>query len=279
MPGTAPGQPEPLEIYVNAFIERTVERVSRDMHSLRYIAGTRYVPNPEYAVALERFRHAEGSLQSAESMRKDKDEACEQSKRTHSASCVGCEPDKKSPCDEAKEAAEAIKTLTRKRKEARRDLESTPETLAENVYDTFVYPVVTHQWSSAYRFTVQSSSQGSAPSPQQAGTLRFEDREHVGFGPGGLSPDPLVVPSAKTYADAFIQQVAPHVFAQVQQGSIARGAARRAQCSALPENWGIPWVQCWAEASLWESGREPQAAEFLRILASSAGVSNQPMCR
>ncbi len=277
MQGTEPGQPEPLEIYVSAFIERAVERISRDTHSLRYVSGTRYVPNPEYAAALERFQQAESSLASAESLKQDKDEACEESKRVHGASCVGCEP-AKSPCDEAKEAAEAIKALAKKRKAARRDLDSTPETLPEDIYDTFVYPVVTHQWSSAYRFMVQSNIPGSTPSPQQTGALRFEDQEHVGFGPGGLSPDPLVVPPAQAYADAFTQQVAPHVFAAVQQSSIARGAARRAQCSTLPEDWGIPWVQCWAEASLWESGREPMATEFLRILAGSAGASSEPMC-
>jgi hypothetical protein len=277
--GIVPGQPEPLEIYVSALIERAVERVSRETHSLRYISGTRYVPNPEYTVALERFQQAESDLRAAESLKKDKDKECKQARRTHSASCVGCEPDKKSPCDEAEEAAEDIKARTRERKEARRYLNSTPERLPEDVYDTFVYPVMTHRWTSAYRFTVQSNSPGATPSPEQSGALHFEDQEHVGFGPGGLSPNPLEVPSAGAYADAFMQQVAPHVFAAVQQGSIARGAARRAQCSALPEDWGISWVQCWAEASLWETGREPQAAEFLGILAASAGVSSQPMCR
>ncbi|MFL5346853.1 MAG: hypothetical protein ACJ8AT_18885, partial [Hyalangium sp.] len=66
---------------------------------------------------------------------------------------------------------------------------------------------------------------------------------------------------------------------EVQKESVARGATRRAQCSALPEDWGLSWVQCWAEASLWESGREPQVTDFLRVLASSAGDSDQPLCR
>jgi len=274
-----PGQPEPLEIYVSATIERPVERVWREGRSLTYVSGTRYVPNPEYAPALERFHNAESALATAKSLKKDKDEECQQSKRTHEASCVGCEPNRKSPCDEAKEAADNLEAATREHKKARSSLSITPEALAEDVYDTFAYSVITHNWAVPYRFMVKSSSPGSTPSPLQTGELRFEDQEHVGFSPGGLSPDPLVVPSARTYADAFTQQVAPHVFAAVQQESIARGAARRAQCSTLPEDWGLPWVQCWAEASLWESGREPQAAEFLRTLAASAGSSSQPMCR
>jgi len=274
-----PGQPEPLEIFVSATIERPVERVWRENRSLSYVSGTRYVPNPEYGNALERFQGAESDLAAAESLKKDKDEACEKSKRTHEASCVGCEPNRKSPCDEAKEAADNLEAATREHKKARRNLSSTPETLAEDVHDTFVYAVVTHNWALPYRFMVKSSNPGSTPSPQQMGELRFEDQEHVGFSPGGLSPDPLEVPSARAYADAFTQQVAPHVFAAVQQESMARGAARRAQCSTLPEDWGLPWVQCWAEASLWESGREPQPTEFLRTMAASAGGSGQPVCR
>jgi hypothetical protein len=279
VPGAVPGQPEPLEIYVSAFMERAVERVWRETRSLSYVSGTRYVPNPEYAAALESLRQAESSMLAAGTRKKDTAEECEEARRTHSASCAGCEPDKKSPCDEAKEAAEELEARAREYKKARRYLNVTPETLPEDVYDTFEYPVMTHRWAMPYRFTVQSGSPGSIPSPQQAGELRFEDQEHVGFGPGGLNPDPLEVPSARAYANAFIQQAAPHVFAAVQQASIARGAARRAQCSALPEDWDISWVQCWAEASLWESGREPQAAEFLAILAASAGASSQPVCR
>ncbi len=278
--GMAPRQPDPLEIRVNALIQRAVENVSEDVRSLRYISGTRQVRNPDYRVARERLKNAERDVHAAESAKSDKDQACEQSKHTHNASCVGCtDSSKKTPCDEAKDLAEDLKGRYRELDAARTSLNNTPETVTENVYDNFMYSVLTHRWMSSYRFTLQSSSPGSTPTAEQAGELRFEDQEHVGFSPGGLVPDPLEVPTAGAYATAFIQQVAPSVFAEVQRDSVARGAARRAQCSALPEDWGLPWVQCWAEASLWESGQEPQVTEFLHILASSAGASDPPQCR
>jgi hypothetical protein len=275
-----PGQQEPLEIRLNAFISNPREDVLVDMRTLRYLREKRQIRNPAYVEARERLKKADYNLQAVESAKQSKDEACEQSKRTHSASAVGStEGQARSPCDEASEFAKTLEDRTRERNEARTHLNNTPETLIEEVWDDFVYPVRTHRWASNYRFTLQSSSPGSAPTPQQDGALRFEDQEHVGFAPGGLQPNPLDVPPARAYADAFTQQVAPAVFSEVQRDSIARGNARRAQCNTLPENWDPSWVQCWAEATLWESGREPQAPEFLRILAASTGAADQPQCR
>lgn len=277
--GMAPGQPDPLEIRVNALIQSAVENVSEDVRSLRYLSGTRQVRNPAYRAARERLNEAERSVRDTESLKSDKDKECEQARHTHNASCVGCTDNKPSPCQEAENYSEDLKSRYRERDDARHAFDATPETVAEDVYDDFTYSVLTHRWASSYRFTLQSSSPGSTPTAEQAGELRFEDQEHVGFSPGGLTPDPLEVPTAGAYAGAFMQQVAPSVFAEVQRDSVARGAARRAQCSALPEGWGLPWVQCWAEASLWESGREPQVTDFLRVLASTAGASDQPLCR
>ncbi|WP_224362798.1 hypothetical protein [Hyalangium versicolor] len=276
--GIAPGQPDPLEIRVSALIQRTVERITEDVRSLRYVSGTRQVHNPEFRAARERLDIAEHNLRDVEAARRDREQACEQSKRSHEASCAGC-TDKKSPCDEARELSDRRDARLRERDDARQYLGSIPETLTEEVYDDFRYSVLTHRWSSPYRFSLQSSSPGSAPTPEQAGELSFEDQEHVGFSPGGLMPDPLEVPPTVAYADLFIRQVAPSVFTAVQKESVARGSARRAQCSALPEDWGVSWVQCWAEASLWERGQEPQVTEFLSLLASSGGASAQPQCR
>ncbi|WP_224244952.1 hypothetical protein [Hyalangium gracile] len=274
----AAGQPEPLEIRLNALIERVVERVHEDVRSVRYVSGTRQVRNPEYKAVRERYRYAENEVERVASQKDDKEKACAQAKKTHAASCVGC-TEQKSPCDEVAALDDELKSRRSDLREARRILDSTPETLTEEVWDDFIYSVLTHRWTSNYKYSLQSSSSGSAPTPEQTGALAFEDQEHVGFAPGGLAPDPLNVPPPEAYASAFVGNVAPSVFAAVQADSVARGAARRAQCSALPQDWGPAWVQCWAEATLWERGQEPQASEFLQVLASSAGASEQPQCR
>ena len=274
-----PGQQPPLEIRLNALISNPRDDVLVDMRTLRYLREKRQIRNPAYPAALERYKKAEYNLQVVESAKSSKEEACEQSKRTHAASAVGSEGQAKSPCDEVSEFSKNVENSTHERDEARTALNNTPEFVVQEVWDDFVYPVRTHRFSSNYRFTLQSSSPGSAPTPPKDGALFFEDQEHVGFAPGGLQPNPLDVPPARAYADAFMQQVAPAVFSEVQRDAIARGAARRAQCNALPESWDPSWVQCWAEASLLESGREPQAPDFLRILAASAGAPDQPQCR
>lgn len=272
-----PGQPDPLEIRVNAMISHPREDIVEEVRSLRYLASTRQVPNPQFRDARERVKKADYELQVTQSAKNSKDQACEQSRRNPSPSS-GTQGGKSS-CDEASELAQTLEARVNERDSARTALSNTPEFVTEEIWDNFVYPVRTHRWASSYRFSMQSSSPGSAPTAQQDGALRFEDQEHVGFPPGGLQADPLDVPPARAYADAFTQQLAPAVFSEVQRDSIARGTARRAQCNALPPNWDANWVQCWAEASLWGNGKEPQVPEFLGILASSAGATAQPQCR
>lgn len=279
--GTRPGQPDVLQVWVDALIQRAVQTVSEVVRSLDYVSGTRRVSNPEYGRAQERLELAEKALERAEKEKEEKAAECESAKHTHEASCVGCPkpPSKKSICDAAEKAADEYASCSRELKSARENLSNTSETVREDVYDTFTYSVRTYQWSSDYRFTLQSSTPGSTEPARGAGALRFQDEEHVGFRPGGLSPDPLVVPSGQAYADAFVAQLTPYVVAAVKRDAEARGAWRRSQCDTLPADWSIPWVQCWAESALWASGQEPQASEFLHLLATSASASAQPLCR
>ncbi|PTL82774.1 hypothetical protein [Vitiosangium sp. GDMCC 1.1324] len=284
--GTVPGQPMPLELQVDAIIQRVVENVSEDLRSVNYISGTRRVRNPAYHTAEERLEHAERSYRRADKMRNYRDEACDKEKKTHDAGCVGCtdpndknNKNKKTACDEARELHAAYDSAAQELGAARTNLSNTPEFMVEEVHDTFTYSVLTHRWSSGFRFTLQTNTPGApAPAPQQ-GELRFQDQEHVGFSPAKIQADPLEVPNPWAYSDAFLRELAPHVFAAVQQDGRVRGAQRRTQCAELPANWSTPWVQCWAEATLWEGGQEPQPNGFLQLLASNAGASEQPMCR
>ena len=147
------------------------------------------------------------------------------------------------------------------------------------IYDSFTYAVRTHHWSSNYSYTLESSTPGAEMAAQRSGVLSFEDQEHVGFAPAGITEDPLVVPPAQVYADAFLRQLAPSVREAVQRDAHARAASRRAQCAALPGDWSPSWVQCWAEAALWGTGSEPQPHAFLQVLANSGGALDPLVCR
>ncbi|HYO64582.1 MAG TPA: hypothetical protein VEU33_00760 [Archangium sp.] len=279
--GTVSGQPDVFQVWVDALIQRAVQTVSEDVRNLDYVSGKREVRNPEYRKARERLELAESAFEQARKVKADKQGACERAENVHEASCVGCPkpPDKKTLCDEAGKAADEYKSSSRELESARSHLSNTSETVMEDVYDTFTYSVWTYHWASNYRFKLQSSTPGSTEPVQAAGALQFQDQEHVGFRPGGLSPDPLVVPTEQSYADAFVAQLTPYVVSAVKRDAEARGAWRRSQCGELPADWSTPWVQCWAESALWSNGREPQASEFLHLLASNAGASSPPLCR
>jgi len=279
--GTMPGQPEPLQIHVDTLIQRVVETVSEDIDSVRYVSGTRQVHNPRHDEARERVGHAERALRAAEKSLSAKESECKNATDTHDASCVGCPKPAptSSPCDDVKRLAQERDLRSRERHAAGRELDDTPETLTEDVYDTFTYPVLTHHWSSPFQFTLETNTSGAQFPVRQAGELRFADAEHVGFRPAGLEADPLVIPPAQAYSEAFLGQLAPHVFAAVQHDAQVRGAARRASCANLPAEWSAQWVQCWAEATLWERGSEPPPDEFLKLVASSTGAAEQPQCR
>ena len=109
--------------------------------------------------------------------------------------------------------------------------------------------------------------------------MRFEDTTNPGYEPAKLAEDPLKEPSPRDFAEAFLTKLTPAVLSALQAEGASRGAARRAQCLSSAAEGTIPAVQCWAESSLWESGREPPASDFLQHLASSAGVTEQPHCR
>ncbi|ATB41455.1 hypothetical protein CYFUS_006921 [Cystobacter fuscus] len=280
--GTVSGQPSPLRLQVDAVVQRVVENITEDVNHVNYVSGTRQVPNPRFERARDRLGDAERELRRAERAFEEKDKECKKNPPAHDATCVGCpdSPPASTPaCDEARRLDEERKQKVAEREEAGRALDGLPETVTEDVHDTFTYSVLTHDWRSPYQFTLRANTPGGSPPVQDAGELRFSDAEHVGFSPAGISADPLDVPPPHAFANAFLDRLAPHVFAAVQHDARVRGAARRSACNALPANWNTDWVQCWAEATLWENGSEPAPDEFLRLVASSTGASEQPRCR
>ena len=280
--GAVNGQPDPLQLQVDAVIQRVQATVSENVDQVKYVKGQRWVLNPRFVEVERELRRADKALEAAEKEKAEKDSACAKAQKEHEASCVGC-PDpgekKKAACDAALQAGVAYANNHSVREEVRKTLAATPERLSEDVWDTFTYSVMTHHWSSGYSFNLTSNTPGANQAGQSSGVLAFEDREHVGFEPARLVADPLVVPPDQAFSDAFLHELTPHLMTALQRDAQARAAARQAQCSTLPANWSPSWVQCWAEAALWGNGAEPPPHAFLQVLASSTGATEQPLCR
>ncbi|MFY0579139.1 hypothetical protein ACN28S_37090 [Cystobacter fuscus] len=162
--GTVPGQPSPLVLQVDAVVQRVVERVSEDVNHVRYVSGTRQVPNPRFERARDRLGDAERELRRAERAFEEKDKECKKNPPAHDATCVGCPdtaPASTPACDEARRLDEERKQKVAAREEAGRELDGLPETVTEDVHDTFTYSVLTHDWSSPYQFTLRANTPGA----------------------------------------------------------------------------------------------------------------------
>jgi hypothetical protein len=279
--GTVPGQPEPLQLQVDALIQRVTENVSEDVRSVRYVSGTRWVPNPDYPAAQDDVERAEREYARANAHKDDMDDACEEEKHTHEATCVGCpdSPKKTDACDKARDLHDDYSSAARALSAANSHLANTPESVREDVYDTYTYTALIHRWSSGFRYTLRTNTPGVTTAAGQQGTISFEDEEHEGFSPAGIYEDRLEIPPPSAYSEAFLKQLAPQVTGAVQRDIQVRAAQRRAECSTLPADWSVSWVQCWAESALWGSGQEPPPTGLLQVLATSAGTTEQPLCR
>jgi hypothetical protein len=277
-PEAGPGRIEPLPLQVDALIQSPVERVSEDTERVSYVKDRRWVHNPDHASAQAALDSASDTLKALVREKADKDSACAAASKSHEAGCVGCPaPPEKPECEEAEALAASHASQSRKVDAARTHLNHTPAQVEELLYEDHSYPVWTYTWTSDFRFTLQSST--SAAPLLYSGGVRFSDETHEDFSPANLQADPLVRPSASDYAQAFLEQLTPHVVQLVKQGRVARGAERRAACATLPPDWSSAWVQCWAEASLWEQGQPPQGADFLQLLLASADPSARLQCR
>jgi hypothetical protein len=264
-----------MDVHVDALIQRPQEAISEEPRSITYVSGKRMEPNANYGLVRAHFDEAEYALKRVERQKSAKDAECTSFKSVPQSS----QSSQEDPCDEAKLLAERYGERNTELEKATKQLRETPKEVAIEVYSTFNYVVRNHIWSSGYHFTVQTNTPG-APTPlRQQGTLRFEDKEHVGLAVAKLREDPLVVPLPDAYSKAFLAQLGSAVTSMVRADGEVRGSARRAQCQELPADWSIPWVQCWAEASLWGSAREGDGVGFLQVLATSAEGTSSPRCR
>jgi hypothetical protein len=271
MGGTAPGQREVLHLDIDAVIQGLQESVETKWYSTKIVSGIVSEENPEYALALRRRDSAKAALDQAAS-------ECSNSKALSLVKCKGCPlPPEKAPCTQ--EAAENYRRKEADYKSAKDRLVSTPETKERKILQDFPYSVSTYTWKSDFYFTIKANTLGGRVLPRHSGAVSFQDMQHIGDERAKLKVDPLERPSNDAFAKAVLERLTPQVIAAVQKDGERRSSTRRAQCKALPADWNISWVQCWAEATLWESGKEPAANSFLQLLASNAGMAHPVKCR
>jgi hypothetical protein len=276
--GTTPGQQEPLVVRVDALIEPVEEKFTEEAKSLRYVAGKVDVPNRDYPAARERLMAATIALEEVQRKKKQKNAECEATQVRYASSCTGCST-AKTACEEAQSLKAEYEARSKEHAAATTHLEKTPENVEMTLYDDFQYALKTYRWTSDFHFTLLSSSDTTPSNNLQQGVLSFTDTEHPGLSKAGLEADPLKAPNDADFAKAFLERLTPYVVSAVKRDSAMRGSAREAWCKEQPEDWNIPWLQCWAESTLWKNAKEPQPTEFLQLLVNRADASLKPRCR
>ena len=275
-PGEVPAQPEVIHVQVDANIQDVQRNVTLHTRSVNYVSGTRTEDNPEYPRARARLAQAQQALEEAEARRNAQLAGkCAALQRVGQAGCANCPT--ATECTEARKAEEVYTSRAQERAEAEKHLRGTPEQLEKDIRSVFPYEVKTYSWWSDFRFTVQTNREGSAPLSHE-GRLKHEDEEHVGFSAASLEPDGLSPPREGAWAEVFLEQLVPQMAAVVRRDGAWRAAQLRKQCLKPPAQWNAPWVQCWAEASFWESAREPSASTLLKLMVSSAGAAEPVRC-
>jgi hypothetical protein len=280
--GTETGQREALHLQVDAVVEDFHEKVSRSEVEVTYVSGKADITNPEREKAEQRLEKAKGALTLAEQGLKEAEQGsdCLSKKATllRRALSVGRSSGSASETSCLEQRAEAHQKALTEHTSAQQHLANTPQIVSRDITLIFPRPVSKYVWTSPFYFKLQTSTPGAA-SLRHDGVLRFEDTESPGHLLAKLDPDRLDSPTPSHFAEAFLQELTPHVLSAVQLDGASRGAARRAQCLKPEAGRDIPWAQCWTEASLWESGRERPASSFLQALATSAGFTEKPQCR
>jgi hypothetical protein len=141
---------------------------------------------------------------------------------------------------------------------ARSEARETPAMLEEPIKEEFHYVARRHEWTVRWIADVTLAGQTVRASGAAAAT----DEEHEGNARAGLGADPLSPPEGPWFLADVSSQLAARA-ADLASGELARRATeRRAACVGDAPVWTGPWLQCWAEATLW-SGVEPAGLPLL----------------
>jgi hypothetical protein len=272
---------EVFHLQIDAVIQDLQEKVDPHSFTVDVVTDIKQVKNPAYDRAAQQLQSAEAALQQAEQQRQQAEQTpsaeCSNHKALSLVKCKGCPLPEKSPCIEM--AAENYRRKAEEHKQAKEKLLNTSTTVEKKIIEPFKYTVTDFTWTSDFHFTIYTNTPGTVTPLRLNGVLTFKDRQRFRSELANIQEDPFEPPTNETFAKAFLDQLTPQVVAAVQRDGEQRGFTRRAQCKELPADWSSSWVQCWAEASLWESGKEIPADTFLQLLASSAGSAQQVKCR
>lgn len=231
------------EIVVKPGLGAAEHRSTRTLKSVRYVAGTRTVENPNYPAVERRYARARRSFEEVEQETLDRKARCDYA-GTQAA------------CAHYNAIVDTYNARLRERDNAAQALNETPAQFQEEVVEEFRYAVDDHAWSAPWEVVVAGAAEG-----RRSGRWLYEDTEHVGHEDSGLAPDPLEPPRAGAFQEKLAEETVAAAAEAVRVVLSGRADRRARECGG--GSWDATALGCWAESSLWRSG-PPSALEALQ---------------
>ncbi|HLU65961.1 MAG TPA: hypothetical protein VKZ63_06780, partial [Kofleriaceae bacterium] len=256
-----PGDPEAAVIEVELALGEPEHQERESNVAVRYEVGRNVSPNPGHHTALSRVRMAERSFAEVELAAAQAEQECDAAEAARSAAgyCYDCPEytEEQRACS----AETSMKQIYDRRRsdleQARSELANTDEVIETPIYETGSYGVRHHTWRA--QGAVRVLLGGRAVFDERP-ILTFEDDEHGGFQPAGVSPDPLAPPEPGRFARA-IQELARDEVERLFRVELSRRAAERAPLCGERTEWTPAGLQCRGEYYLL-TGQRPSPQTF-----------------
>jgi hypothetical protein len=207
-------------------VEHTTRRTQK---AVRYVDHVEEKPNPEYARLRDIVDQSTASIRQAAIERDDRKADCDtaESQLRIAEYCYDCgeRVHRDDVCARARDADSRHGDLERAHWSKENDLRRTDAVLRIEHTAVFDYVEVRHAWTQPFRIEGRCSLGAfQEPALDANRTVRFEDDEHVGFGPAGLPNDPVTEPSGAAFASEVHDTGASEVGAYVDRCLTSFGA-------------------------------------------------------
>jgi hypothetical protein len=233
-------------------------------------AGTRQVPNPEWAAEDERVRDADDRVRRAEGEQRRLGERCEQTRQEAIGSRYARPHAVEWDCDRAEAASRERMRLESDAADARRRRDGVPPTLDEDVYETVPYREKLHRWTATFAARASGPDGAAVEVTPPDGVLVHEDLERPEIPDAGVPGDPYEDLPPGRFAELAVNALRGPLASLAREALLARARAREAACAGEGPAWSDAWLACRAEAAFWQ-GR-PIEAELLRGPGATAPI-------
>ena len=254
-----------LLLEVTGRVEPTQHERHTSSQPVEWIAGTRAIPNPAYGPAATRVLLAEDALRAIEAELATAGSKCDAAERTLGSAghCFDCRERRfrDLACDQKRELERIERDRESELRDAKWDLDRTPQFHEEPIRRVAHVEQVDHTWSAPWRAIVRLGDDERAAS----GVALHRDRQHAGLIAASFAADPLEPPPAR-FGTAQLTVAVRAAAEELLRASLLARATERAQACPDAGRTDDAALRCRAEVRRF-SGLPADGSDLLAALA------------